>query len=394
MSKAALKRICKEAGGFSTPSLNDKLYGNYKGFTAIANLEEYTGLKAVFLEGNALDSLEGLPALPELKCLYAQQNCIHDISGLEGCPLLAHIDLSRNRIKVVENLDHLEQLATLQLAGNDLTDKASIAHLARCSAVETLDLSDNRIDDPAALEVLQSMKQLRCLYLKGNPIVSATRNYRKAVIAALPNLSYLDDRPVFDLERTTAEAFAEGGIEAEREARRAFKAAEDERHKQNMQHMWDIREAAWKKRREAMGQDPDAPGDPAFDDLDDTEWTEPEEPPELVAARRKLAAYTARPGEEEPPELTAERTRLAAEGRAVVDAQWSALAPGDENARRTEGAAGVGRDDQGSGETSPSSGPREGVKAEASDLPDLEPLSVQPSEARAAAGGDALDGLD
>ena len=69
MSKSTLQAMCKEHKLYKTPSLNDKLYLNFKGFSMIESLEEYTGLKALFLEGNALDSLEGLPALPELKCL-------------------------------------------------------------------------------------------------------------------------------------------------------------------------------------------------------------------------------------------------------------------------------------------------------------------------------------
>ena len=38
------------------------------------------------------------------------------------------------------------------------------------------------------------------------------RNYRKVMIAKLPNLKYLDDRPVFGEDRRYAEAFKRGGI--------------------------------------------------------------------------------------------------------------------------------------------------------------------------------------
>lgn len=69
MTKEALLDICKQHKLYRSPALNDKLYCNFKGFTAIANLEAYTGVKALFLEGNAIDTIEGLPALPELKCL-------------------------------------------------------------------------------------------------------------------------------------------------------------------------------------------------------------------------------------------------------------------------------------------------------------------------------------
>ena len=54
MSKEYLRKLCKDDKLYLTPSLNDKLYLNFKGFTAIQALEEYTGLKAIFLEGDYL----------------------------------------------------------------------------------------------------------------------------------------------------------------------------------------------------------------------------------------------------------------------------------------------------------------------------------------------------
>ena len=69
MSSAVLLDICKEHKLYKTPSLNDTLFCNFKGFSSIQNLEPFTGLKALFLEGNALDTLDGLPLLTELRCL-------------------------------------------------------------------------------------------------------------------------------------------------------------------------------------------------------------------------------------------------------------------------------------------------------------------------------------
>lgn len=69
MTAAALQAVCKQHRLYQTPSLNDRLYCNFKGFASIAALEPYTGLRALFLEGNALNSIAGLPPLPELCCL-------------------------------------------------------------------------------------------------------------------------------------------------------------------------------------------------------------------------------------------------------------------------------------------------------------------------------------
>lgn len=69
MDAAALAALCKQHRLYQTPALNDRLYANFRGFTALGALEPYTGLRALFLEGNALESVAGLPPLPELRCL-------------------------------------------------------------------------------------------------------------------------------------------------------------------------------------------------------------------------------------------------------------------------------------------------------------------------------------
>lgn len=121
------------------------------------------------------------------------------------------------------------------------------------SCRSVIHLSNNKIEDPDCLEIFKKMPNLRCLYLQGararaairgeglrecgpqpkstsrppagNPIVSNTRHYRKSLIASIKTLSYLDDRPVFELERLCAEAWAEGGLEAERAARAKVRGA-------------------------------------------------------------------------------------------------------------------------------------------------------------------------
>ena len=69
MTVDVIRKLCKEHKLYQTPHLNDTLYLHYKGFPTISALEDYCNLKALYLEGNALQSFDGLPPLPELKCL-------------------------------------------------------------------------------------------------------------------------------------------------------------------------------------------------------------------------------------------------------------------------------------------------------------------------------------
>ena len=49
------------------------------------------------------------------------------------------------------------------------------------------------------------MTNLKILYLEGNEVCKKIKNYRKTLIAALPNLKHLDDRIIFPEDRLYAE---------------------------------------------------------------------------------------------------------------------------------------------------------------------------------------------
>lgn len=55
------------------------LIKNKQGYGAIENLEEYTELKCLWLESNAISEIKGLENQKLLKCLFLQNNLIEVI---------------------------------------------------------------------------------------------------------------------------------------------------------------------------------------------------------------------------------------------------------------------------------------------------------------------------
>ena len=185
-------------------------------------MEKFPELKALYFEGNGLEELSGLETNTALRCLYVHENCISKIEGLDNLCNLANLNLSDNMISKVENLAGCTNLDMCYLARNRIGRNGldDLRGLLECPSITTLDLQNNKIDDPEVLdEIFVNMPNLKVLYLQNNGCIGKIRNYRKTVIAKLPNLKYLDDRPVFDDDRRNAEAFARGGMEEERAER-------------------------------------------------------------------------------------------------------------------------------------------------------------------------------
>uniref|UniRef100_A0A182Y5L7 Dynein axonemal assembly factor 1 homolog n=1 Tax=Anopheles stephensi TaxID=30069 RepID=A0A182Y5L7_ANOST len=236
MTKKTIQASCRKNKLYLTPHLNDVLYLHYSGYNAIEGLEEYVGLKCLWLECNAISGISGLDHQAQLRCLYLHNNLIKKIENLENCKQLDTLNLSHNHIAKIENCgsDILPLLNTLNISHNYLKSIESIAELRKCDFVSVLDISHNRIEDIAIVKVLGDMKGLRVLTMVGNPVVNDIPSYRKTLILECKSLTYLDSRPVFDKDRACAEAWKRGGYEEERKEHLRWKKEEQRKMRRSI----------------------------------------------------------------------------------------------------------------------------------------------------------------
>jgi len=148
------------------------------------------------------------------------------------------------------------RLETLQLKRNRIckfnNGLEDLLGLLECPTLTVLDISDNFIEgEEVIVEIFEKLPIIAVLYLQGNPFTKKVRNYRKSMISHLPTLKYLDDRPVFDDDRSFAEAFARGGIEEERKERERIKKEKDDAHWKNHEAFLEMVRVAREEKRVA-----------------------------------------------------------------------------------------------------------------------------------------------
>ncbi|ORC91310.1 putative dynein assembly factor 1, axonemal-like [Trypanosoma theileri] len=242
MTEEAVIRQCKIHKGYSTPELNEKLYLHHLGFTKISSLDAFHQCTVLYLNNNAINNFEGIGSLQRLYALYISNNAFQDCLSLPLLPSLRILDISCNSIASLKGLANAPGLETLLVSRNCIENLEGLEPLEN---LVNLDVSLNLISKPEnILPFIFAKNTLRTCILHGNDFIGLVPSYRKTLISRLPSLRFLDRYPVFQDERKCAEAYATGGVPAEKAQREENQREEEEERKKQFIFFTEHRAAA------------------------------------------------------------------------------------------------------------------------------------------------------
>lgn len=151
------------------------------------------GLAVLNLSNNSLQTFDVAFLPSSLTSLNLSHNALRGLWGLAAAsPKLQELNISFNTI-TSPNLGELPKfLTTLSCQGNLIDSMCPFVGLQQ---LHTLDLSSNRVEDPNELPYLKSMRGLRHLELRGNPVMCEPKAV-PMLLEALPRLARLDRTPL------------------------------------------------------------------------------------------------------------------------------------------------------------------------------------------------------
>ena len=163
----------KSEGG----SLRDSTSGTAESSNSDFNQYTWSKLTTLRLRNCGICRMDAsLHLFPFVDTVDLSHNQISNIIHLQSCHNLCDLDLSHNRVTVLSNLSRVVgNLLKLNLAGNHISNLDGIEKLY---ALESLDLSDNYIDEEDEIGLLTRLPCLESIYLEGNPLAEV-EGYRE-----------------------------------------------------------------------------------------------------------------------------------------------------------------------------------------------------------------------
>ena len=76
-----------------------------------------------------------------------QNNKLEDLQALQQLPCLRVLNISQNELTSLGGIEACTELNTLICSSNKLASLHSVQPLAECSALATLDIQDNQLND-------------------------------------------------------------------------------------------------------------------------------------------------------------------------------------------------------------------------------------------------------
>lgn len=228
------------------------------------------------------------------------------------CRELKILYLQNNVISRIENLGRMKELNYLNLALNNVT---VIENLEGCENLRKLDLTVNFVGDLRTVNTLKGNRELKELYLTGNPCTKYD-GYRAYVVHTLPMLEKLDGVAITRSERLQA-------------------AQEFQRFRESIEES----SAAYAEERARLASSEpfieELPEDIDIDEEEKRFWQEHSDftPEARLEAQRRYAAIKARKDQKENPKQEKPKRRLYRDGRPlnINEGDWEFVLEGQDS---------------------------------------------------------------
>ena len=159
---------------------------------------------------NLISQIDALNQFRNLRILRASENYIVDVSLTQ--PRLEALYLEDNQIRRFPQLSNLHKIRVVNLSNNRLEEFKAEFKAPSCNSLVELDISHNAIDYATDseffeqfLDRIKKAKNLKVLWLQGNPFIAKDRRLEK-VVAQLQVLELLNGEPASNFKRAVAQA--------------------------------------------------------------------------------------------------------------------------------------------------------------------------------------------